>query len=204
MLSAVTVASPGPGVVLTLMNALRYGVREAFPGILGLAAGIVCIAAISSTGLGLLMTNSPLAFTVFKFAGAAFLIYLGVRLWLAAPFQLSQVEAHDANRTRRFLEAFTLQFSNPKALVFCLFVFPNFIKPEERYFLQFSILASTYALLIIVIHIAYAMIAAQARKWFSSPRGGRLLNAISGTTFIAFGVMLALLHGKSALMSNTE
>ncbi len=204
MVSALTVASPGPGVVMTLTNGLRYGARKALPGILGLAAGIVFIAAISTTGLGLFITKSPLAFTLFKFAGAAFLIYLGVRLWLAPPFQFGQVEAHDANWMRRFLEAFTLQFSNPKAIVFCLFVFPHFIEPEENYFLQFSILTSTYALLILVIHLVYAMIAARVRKRLSSPRGGKLLNAISGTAFIVFGVMLAFLQGSSSLIANTE
>ena len=194
MMSALTVASPGPGVVMTLTNALRYGVKNAFPGILGLAAGMVFIAALSSTGLGVLVAASPLAFTILKFVGAAYRIYLGVRLWLAPPFQFGQEQAHEANFTKRFFEAFTLQFTNPKALFFCLCVFPQFIDQEENYLLQFVILAATYVLLIIAIHVAYAATAARTRRWLTSPHGGRVLNALSGTMFIIFGLLLALMQ----------
>lgn len=191
-MSAVIVASPGPGVVMTLTNALRYGVKNAFPGILGLAAGMVFIAGISSTGLGVLLVTSPVAFTILKYIGATYLIYLGVRSWIAAPFKFVQTQTHVANFTNRFWESFTLQFTNPKALFFCLGVFPQFIDAEENFFLQFVILAATYVLLIIAIHLTYASTAARARMWLSSPRGGRILNALSGIMFILFGVLLAI------------
>ena len=129
LMSAMVVASPGPGVVMTLTNALRYGVKNAFPGILGLAAGIVFIAGISSTGLGVLLATSPVAFAILKYIGAAYLIYLGVRSWIAAPFHFVQVQSHAANFRKRFWESFTLQFTNPKALFFCLGVFPFFCVP---------------------------------------------------------------------------
>jgi homoserine/homoserine lactone efflux protein len=192
MMSAVIVASPGPGVVMTLTNALRYGVKNAFPGILGLAAGMVFIAGISSTGLGVLLVTSPVAFTILKYIGAAYLIYLGVRSWIAAPFQFVQVQTHEANFTNRFWESFTLQFTNPKALFFCLGVFPQFFDAEGNFFLQFVILAATYVLLIIAIHLTYASTAARARMWLSSPRSGRILNALTGTMFVLFGVLLAM------------
>jgi homoserine/homoserine lactone efflux protein len=178
MMSAVIVASPG--------------VKNAFPGILGLAAGMVFIAGLSSTGLGVLLTTSPVAFATLKYIGAVYLIYLGFRSWIAAPFQFRQEQAQAANFTKRFLESFTLQFTNPKALFFCLGVFPQFIDAEGNFFLQFVILAATYVLLIIAIHLAYASTAARARMWLSSPRGGRILNALSGTMFILFGVLLAI------------
>ena len=192
MVSALTVASPGPGVVMTLTNGLRYGARKALPGILGLAAGIVFIAAISTTGLGLFITKSPLAFTLFKFAGAAFLIYLGVRLWLAPPFQFGQVEAHDANWMRRFLEAFTLQFSNPKAIVFYMAFFPLFIDPPtQRGLLTFGVLAITIA----VLAFAYGVLAVLLTHFFatrmrSNPRFGFLLEKLAGLCLLGFGARL--------------
>lgn len=193
-MSALTIASPGPGVVMTLTNSLRYGLKNAFPGILGLSAGIVFIAAISSMGLGVLISTSPLAFTILNFIGASYLIYLGVRIWITPPFQFGREQAHEANFTKRFLESFILQFTNPKALFFCISVFPQFINPEENFFLQFSILAATYALLLVAIHLVYASGAARAKNWLSSPHGGRILNALSGTMFILFGVLLAIMH----------
>ena len=77
--AALTVASPGPGVVMTLSNALRFGLRGAFSGILGIACGALVVAALSATSLGLLATSAT-AFTAAKFAGAAYLLYLGIRL----------------------------------------------------------------------------------------------------------------------------
>lgn len=191
LVAALTVISPGPGVVMTLTNALRYGVRQAFPGILGLAVGVVFVAGISATGLGVLVATSPLAFTILKFAGAVYLVYLGVRLWLAPPFQFGEQQAHEANFGKRFWEAFTLQFTNPKAIFFCLSVFPQFIHSETNSSVQFVILAATYAILIVVIHLVYASCAARARVWLSSPRGGRILSGASGTMFILFGIALA-------------
>lgn len=186
-----TVASPGPGVIMTLMNALRYGTRGAITGILGLAAGVCVIAALSSTGLGVLVATSALAYLVLKIIGAAYLIYLGVRLWMAPSVQFALPSAIQSNAHHRFWTAFALQFTNPKAIFFCLSVFPQFIDPQENYAQQFALLSMTYTMLILAIHMIYASCAARARNWLASDRGGRLLNRISGTMFILFGIALA-------------
>ena len=81
LIAAAVIASPGPGIVLTLKNTLQYDFRGAFPGIAGVALGMLLIAVLSAAGLGLLLTTSALAFTVLKYLGAAYLIYLGIKLW---------------------------------------------------------------------------------------------------------------------------
>lgn len=80
-IAAATIASPGPGVVLTISNALRYGVRGAVSGIMGIASGMLIIAVLSASSLAVLMLASATAFTIVKFIGAAYLIYLGVKMW---------------------------------------------------------------------------------------------------------------------------
>ena len=81
LVAATTVLSPGPGVVMTLTNALRHGFRGTFGGILGISAGAFAVATLSATGLGVLLATSAAAFTVMKYVGATYLVYLGVRLW---------------------------------------------------------------------------------------------------------------------------
>lgn len=190
-MAAVTVLSPGPGVVMTLSNALRYGMRSTFGGILGIATGALVVAAFSATSAGALLAASSLAFTVLKLVGAAYLIYLGIKLWRAPPFVFSASSAPAAGFGRRFAEGLSLQFTNPKAIFFFLSVFPQFIDPAQDYALQFTALVLTYSALVVLIHSGYAFFAQSAQRWLRSERGGRQVNRVAGTTFVLFGLALA-------------
>ncbi len=193
LMATATVLSPGPGVVMTLSNALRYGMRGTFGGILGIASGALCVAAISATSVGVLLATSALAFTVLKWVGAAYLVYLGVKLWRAPSFRFAeQAVAHEASFARRFVEGITLQFTNPKAIFFFLSVFPQFIDAQADYATQFAVLVMTYAVLVVLIHSVYAFFARRAKTWLSSERGGRLVNRSAGATFVCFGAALAM------------
>lgn len=190
-MATLTVLSPGPGVVMTLSNALRFGFRGTVGGILGIAFGALVVAAISATSLGVLLATSAAAFTVLKLIGAGYLVYLGVRLWRASPFHFSAQGTHAARFARRFAEGLSLQLTNPKAVFFFLSVFPQFISGTEAYAPQFIRLVLTYSTLVVLIHCAYALFAHGARTWLTSERGGRVINRTAGATFIVFGVALA-------------
>jgi threonine/homoserine/homoserine lactone efflux protein len=92
LMAAVTVFSPGPGVVMTLTNSLRHGLRGAFGGILGVSFGALVVAAISATSLGVILATSAVAFTTLKLMGAAYLVYLCIKLW-RAPAILNGIQA---------------------------------------------------------------------------------------------------------------
>ena len=188
--ATLTVLSPGPGVLMTLTNALRYGLRGTIGGILGIASGALLVAGISATTLGAVLAASALAFTVLKLAGAAYLIYLGARLWRSPPVPVASEQAHQASFKRRFLEGLSLQLTNPKAIFFFLSVFPQFIEGEAGFVRQFALLVLTYAALVMVIHTGYALFAHQARAWLTSERGGRTVNRLGGAPFMCFGVAL--------------
>lgn len=192
LMAAVTVVSPGPGVLMTLTNALHYGWRETFAGILGIACGALVVAAISATSVGVLLSASATAFMVLKYLGAAYLIYLGIRLFRAPPFAFAERAASGGSARRRFAEGITLQLTNPKAIFFFLSVFPQFISPGRSYALQFAQLVLTYAILVVIIHCIYAAFAQKARSYFISHAGGRIINRTAGTVFVAFGALLAL------------
>ena len=191
--ASVTVLSPGPGVVMSLTNALRYGLRGTFGGILGIAVGALMVAAISATSLGVLLATSALAFTVLKLVGATYLLYVGFRLWRAPPFRFAdQPRPHAATFGKRFLEGLSLQLTNPKAIFFFLSVFPQFIDPEANYSIQFAALVLTYSGLVLVIHCTYALFAKRAKHWLTSERGGGAVNRTASATFVVFGAMLAM------------
>lgn len=190
-MATATVFSPGPGVVMTLSNALRYGLRGSFGGILGIAAGALVVAALSATTLGAVVAASALAFTVLKFAGAGYLAWLGIKLWRAPAFRFAEKTAQQAHAGRRFVEGLSLQLTNPKAILFFLSVLPQFIDPARGYLPQFAALVLTYAALVVLIHSGYAGFAQRARRWLTSERGGRLLNRGAGTMFVVFAATLA-------------
>ena len=130
--SALTVATPGPGVLMTLTSSIRYGLRTAVYVILGTATGTVVMAAISSTGLGILIATSPAAYEVIKGLGALYMVYLGVRLFRAKPFSFDlavkekEVKISVLQKGSLWLQGVTLQMTNPMLIMFFVSLFPQF------------------------------------------------------------------------------
>lgn len=194
LVATATVCSPGPGVVMTLSNALRYDRVSTLGGILGIATGTLLVAGVSATSLGVLLATSAGAFTVLKFLGAGYLIYLGIRLWRAPALALTASEACSGGFIRRFRDAFSMQLTNPKAVFFFLSVLPQFMDPAVSYGFQFIALVMTYVVLVVGIHCGYALCARRAQRWLSSEWGGRLVNRVAAGMFMVFGGLLAAAH----------
>ncbi|MFT7388219.1 MAG: homoserine/homoserine lactone efflux protein [Candidatus Endobugula sp.] len=191
LVAFVTILSPGPGVLLTLTNAIRYGFSGAIGGILGIALGSFIVAGVSATSLGVILATSTLAFSIMKYIGAAYLIYMGIKLWRSAPAMMCEDTATTRSMSRQFVEGFTMQLTNPKAVFFFMSIFPQFIHFSGDYTQQFLLLVVTYSVLVVVIHFVYAYLAKTMRSWLSSAKGGRIINRFGGGTFICFGVGLA-------------
>ncbi len=200
LIVTLTVASPGPGVVLTLSNAIKYGMKPTLSGILGIALGIFIIAVISASSLGILLATSALAFSILKFLGAAYLIYLGLKLWKAPPMNLGNFEENSGAKklsySPRFKEGFLVSLLNPKPIFFFMSLFPQFINHQQSYLLQFSYLTLTFCTVIILVHSLYALGANAIKFWLSSPKGSTIVNRTSGSVFIFFGLGLAATSQK--------
>ena len=192
LIATITVLSPGPGVMLTLTNAARFGIKGAINSILGIASGSFIVAGISATSLGLLLATSVLAFTIVKYMGAAYLIYLGLKLWRGKKIDLQPTGVPSKTRYRLFMEGLMLQLTNPKAVFFFMSIFPQFIDYSTHNSYQFVLLVATYSSLIIIIHLLYASLAHSVRTWLATDRGSRLMNRIGAGTFIGFGIGLAV------------
>lgn len=190
-MASAAVLSPGPGVMLTLTNSLRYGVYESLGGIAGISFGALVVAAISATGLGLILAASAMAYTILKYAGAAYLIWLGIKMWRSKPAGTKELIKRKPGIKIRFIEGFSTQLLNPKAIFFFMSVFPQFIDSSAKYEPQFILLTVTYALLVAAIHTIYSVTANRVKKWITTPKGEKIINQTGGSIFIFFGISLA-------------
>nr|WP_152737590.1 MULTISPECIES: LysE family translocator [unclassified Pseudomonas] len=192
-----TIASPGPGVLLTLTNSLTYGLKNALPGILGVALGMGGISIIAASSVGAIISSSAWMMNIVKLLGAAYLIYLGLKLLRSKPKlqnTLNEITHSESlpSVTARFRQGFFVSMLNPKPIVFFMALFPQFIKAEQPFAPQFTLLASTFCALVFLIHFAYGYITTSARQKISLGRGFLIINRVGGIVFICFSAALIL------------
>ncbi|MDO6466526.1 LysE family translocator [Neptunomonas phycophila] len=186
-----TILLPGPAVMLTLNNSIQRGILKSLAGILGIALAILLVAIISATSLGIVLASSAIAFNIIKIVGAAYLIYLGIKIFRSEATNNDLFKEQEGSFFKCFMEGFLVSVSNPKAVIFFMSIFPQFIDLTQEYTPQFILLAVTFSFLVIVIHTIYAVSASFAKSKLSSQKGSSLLNKISGGVFVSFGVGLA-------------
>jgi homoserine/homoserine lactone efflux protein len=191
----VATSTPGPAVLFIMTNSTLYGWRKAVFAALGNIVGLLCLGVMAVAGLGALIKTSVIVFDVIKYAGAAYLIYLGLKSIFQRtrlPFNADRpATAMTVPGYRIFVQAFGVAVSNPKAIVFLTALFPQFIILDRALIPQFSQLIATLMLFSFCFLMAYALLAHQAKGWLSNARRLKLFNRASGSIFIGFGVLLA-------------
>lgn len=193
LIASLTIASPGPGIVLSISNSLKYGLTGALPGILGVAGGMFLVAIVSATSMGALLASSVTAFAIAKSLGAAYLIYLGVKLLRSSSVKLggdSAAQGLRPTRAARFKEGMVMTLSNPKPILFFIALFPQFIDVTSPYVGQFMLLASTFCMLVVLIHSTYAVFAYAIKAQIMSAGGFTIINRIGGICFLLFAAMI--------------
>lgn len=190
--------SPGPNVFLVLSHSLKYGFASIY---ITIFANLFCqllIVIAVTLGVGALLTVDSAAFSILKYAGAAYLVYLGVKtLYSLATSAYRPIDVEGRRqmqapaRRRRFREAFLVSASNPKAVIFLAAFLPQFLSHDRPFVLQFAIMYLTIAAIVLSVHSAYAFAAVSVKRQLS----GRILrngaSALSGLLFIAFGLVLS-------------
>lgn len=196
VVASLTIASPGPGVVLSIANSIKYGPRSALPGIAGIALGMFFIAVLASSGIGALFRTSELAFTILRYLGVVYLFYLGVKLWrsksIGLSVQLTGLGVSKPPTRNRFKEGLLITLTNPKPMIFFIALFPQFISTTDAYLPQFAILSITFCVLICGIHTGYAYFSKMASRYFVTENGHRTINRLSSLCFWGFAMGLAL------------
>lgn len=196
----IATATPGPAVLFVTTNSLLYGWRKTTFAALGNIFGLFVLGLIAITGLGAILKTSAAVYSVVKFLGAAYLIYLGVKLFFKRDGgmngQVSRPGRADVSVIRLFLQAFGIAVTNPKAIVFLTALFPQFLNTDGSLLPQFSTLISILMASSFTFLILYSLLACKAKGWLSNSGRNRIVNRISGSIFIGFGILLATSSNK--------
>lgn len=189
----VIAVSPGPGAVLSMSTGLRYGYAAALRAIAGLQIALLLQLCVVALGLGAVLATSEAAFAVVKFAGAAYLIWLGVHKWRSPPEPIGGDGEGLRVQSRRqlYAQGILVNLTNPKAIVFIAALVPQFIVPDRPQWPQFAIIGATMVAVDMMVMSCYALLATRFRPLLRNPRLLRLQNRIFGGLFVGAGALLA-------------
>jgi homoserine/homoserine lactone efflux protein len=189
--------TPGAGAINTMSNSLTAGFKRSIWGILGQQAALILHVIVVALGVGVLVAGSPVAFNAIRYAGAAYLVYLGIRQFLRKPDLDQEKGAALRNEPAwsMFRRGVWVNLLSPKAIVFFLAFMPQFIRPANPLLPQYAVLAATVVLIdILVMWFFFAAAAKSFQRFTHNAHGQTVLNRTFGALFVAVGILLALIH----------
>ncbi len=193
--SAVLLIIPGPTVLLVVSYALGQGWRTVLPMTVGVALGDFTAMTLSMLGLGALLATSATLFTILKWVGAAYLVYLGIRLWRAGG-TLDAAPRTDAVSAAKMLgHAWLVTALNPKSITFFVAFLPAFLDPKADFLTQMMVFETTFLVLAFANAFGYALVAARARGFVANPRAIGVVNKVGGGLLIGAGAATVTLAG---------
>jgi threonine/homoserine/homoserine lactone efflux protein len=188
----------GPNNLLSLSNGARDGTLRAVAASSGRLVAFAIMIAIAGLGLGTLLTTSEVAFAAVKWIGAAYLVWLGIKLLRADAPVLDRGAAGRAQPLRALVrQEFWVAAGNPKAILIFTAFFPQFVVPSD-YAASFAVLGASFLVLEGVAITVYALIGARLGRAFRTARPFRWFNRISGGMMIGFGLLLAAARRPAA------
>lgn len=189
-------STPGPAVLFIMTNTTLHGWKKAVFAALGNISGLLIMGIIAVTGLGALLNTSELVFNLVKYAGAAYLAYLGIKMFCQQGMDLQQLQGHshleEKSAKKMFIQALGVALSNPKAIVFLTALLPQFMHVELPIMPQFSILIATLMFFSFAFLMFYALLAHKAKFWLMNQRRMKTFGRLSGSIFVGFGALLAV------------
>jgi threonine/homoserine/homoserine lactone efflux protein len=189
--SVILLAIPGPTVLLVVSYALGHGRRYAAATVAGVALGDLTAMTGSLLGLGALLAASADLFTAVKWAGAAYLVYLGLKLWRAPVGDPGQADISETRPGRIFAHAYVVTALNPKGIVFFVAFLPQFLDMTRPLLPQTAILVATFVSLATINAALFGLMASSARRTIRRPSAQRLVNRIGGSFLIGAGLLTA-------------
>lgn len=191
--------SPGAGAVQSMATGLAHGLRRGAWSIAGLQVGLLLQLAIVAIGLGAAVAKSMTAFTVIKWAGVAYLVYLAVRQWRSTVEPAGDgVEVAEGNRLTLLTQGFLVNITNPKALVFLLAVLPQFVEPAQPLLPQYLTIAATMVVVDVIVMCGYTGLASRLLGWLRTPKQQTIVNRTMSALFATAAVVLSLVRHSRA------
>lgn len=184
--------SPGPGAIAAMSAGLNQGFRRGYVTVFGLILGIWTQVVIVVAGLGAVIAASSTAFTVLKFLGAAYLVWIGFSQWRASDRPLvAAADAPPMTRGQLVMRGWAINAVNPKGTVFMLAVVPNFIDLAHPLLPQYVVIALSLSFTDLVVMAGYTALASRVLRALNEPHHLRIMNRAFGGLFVVAGTLLA-------------
>ena len=180
---------PGPAMLFMIGTALNDGLPRALAAMPGLVVGLLASMLVSLMGAGAVLLASAELFTALKIAGAAYLIYLGLRLWRSEPQATGTIQDKPGDRGNLFWSAFLVAFLNPKALIFHIAFLPQFVDPARPAALQFGVLVGTFAIVALTAAVISAIAGSGLRRGARSAVALKVLNRAGAGAIMTSGIV---------------
>ncbi|WP_251962105.1 LysE family transporter [Pseudomonas sp. Marseille-Q5299] len=188
--------SPGAGAIASMSSGLQYGFWRGYWNALGLQIGLVVQIAIIAAGVGAILAASATAFTIIKWFGVAYLVYLAYKQWRALPMDMTDESAVRpiGKPLSLVFRGFLVNVSNPKALVFMLAVLPQFINPHAPLLPQYVAITVTMVTVDMLVMAGYTGLASRVLRLLRTPKQQKRLNRTFAGLFIGAATFLATLR----------
>ncbi len=190
--SAALIAVPGPNVAVIVANSVRHGISYGLVTVSGTSAAMVLQLSITVAGLSGLLALAAHGFEFLRWAGVAYLLYLGVMAWRAPAANLSAVQAQDITPQQMFLQGYVVSLTNPKTLLFYAAFLPQFVPTDGEPTLALATLAATFVGIAVVLDGCWAIAAARVGYLLGAHGAGA--NKLTGGILLTAAAALALVR----------
>ena len=191
LVAVIVTLVPGPAFIVVLTTALRRGFKPGAYATAGIVAGDGAYFFLTALGLGSLLATSFWTFTIIKWLGIAYLVYLGLRSFLFPSSSLIAAEGRSPSTRSSFVTALTVQLANPKLLLFLAALLPQFLDPSHPIAPQLAVLGGTFMLSDTIIYLLLSVVAARARPLLTSPQATRIVSRVSGVAMLGAAARVA-------------
>jgi len=190
------ISLPGPSVLLTVAHSISFGWQRALVTVAGATVGVAVQLLVAAIGLTSLLHAVAEAFEWLRWAGAAYLVYLGTRQWRSASVSL-EFDTPSASRANLFVQGLVITIPNPNALISIVAFLPQFLDAARPLGLQFASIVPTFLMITFAVTSVWALVAGQAKAFLRSQRAFRSVLRVAGGLMIVAGVGLVLArHGS--------
>ena len=192
-LAAIAISvSPGAGAVVSMNYGLKYGLKKSYPAIFGLQVGYLIQTFIVVIGLGAIIAKSVLIFTIIKWIGVAYLVYLGLgKIFEKAQLVDDEEHLNSYSAKKAFLNSSLINLTNIKATIFLVAFIPQFINPNESIFLQFIIIGATLSVVDIFVMTGYSSMASKLKFLLKDVKAIKIQNRITGSLLIIAAIFMS-------------
>lgn len=184
--------APGPGIFYVMTRSLKGGWREGVASAMGTSTGGLVHVVAAALGISIVLSASALAFSIVKYLGAAYLVYLGLKTILSRENTPDVETANTVGYNRAFIQGVVVEVLNPKTALFFIAFIPQFINPEGIVFAQFLLLGTISILLNTAVDFVVILLAGPLGQWLqNSARLRKTQQYVTGTGLIALGSYVA-------------